>query len=286
MSNMRIAVAGSEGFVGKHVCEQLEKDEHEIVRIDLTRGFDLSNPDVIDTIPRVDCFIHLANLVYVPGSYEKPALYYRVNYMTTLNALEVCRRDKARLVYISSYVYGTPQYLPVDENHPICPFNPYAQTKVVCEKLCEGYHRDFGVKISVVRPFNIYGVGQKGLLLIPEIIGQLKEGKEEIQLKAASPRRDYINVVDVASAICSCAMSDEDYGIYNACSGESVSVKEITEIINRNLKHKVKFFFSASDRPNEVDETRGTCRRLESIGWKRSIDFEEGMREIIKAENL
>lgn len=286
MSNMRIAVAGSEGFVGKHVCEQLEKDEHEIVRIDLTRGFDLSNPDVIDTIPRVDCFIHLANLVYVPGSYEKPALYYRVNYMTTLNALEVCRRDKARLVYISSYVYGTPQYLPVDENHPICPFNPYAQTKVICEKLCEGYHRDFGVKISVVRPFNIYGVGQKGLLLIPEIIGQLKEGKEEIQLKAASPRRDYINVVDVASAICSCAMGDEDYGIYNACSGESVSVKEITEIINRNLKHKVKFFFSASDRPNEVDETRGTCRRLESIGWKRSIDFEEGMREIIKAENL
>lgn len=283
---MVFAVAGSEGFVGKEVCKQLEADGHEIVRIDLTQGFDLSDPGVIESIPAVDCFIHLANLVYVPGSYEKPALYYRVNYMTTLNALEVCRKYNARLVYISSYVYGPPQYLPVDENHPVCPFNPYAQTKVICEKLCEGYHRDFGVKISVVRPFNIYGVGQKGMLLIPEIIGQLKEGKDTIQLKAASPRRDYINVIDVARAICTCAMSDEEYGVYNACSGESVSVKEITEIINRNLNKKVDFAFSASDRPNEVDESRGSCKKLKSIGWQPSITFEEGIKAILESENL
>lgn len=283
---MRIAVAGSDGFVGKHVCSQLEKEGHEIVRIDLTQGFDLSDPMAVESIPKIDCFIHLANLVYVPGSYEKPGLYYRVNYMTTLNALEVCHKYKAKLVYVSSYIYGHPQYLPVDENHPVCPFNPYAQTKAICEKLCDGYHRDFGVKISIVRPFNIYGVGQKGMLLIPEIIGQLKEGKEEIQLKSASPRRDYINVIDVASAICTCALSEEEYGVYNACSGESVSVREITEIINRNLKHRVIFSFSASDRPNEVDETRGSCKRLESIGWRKTISFEDGIREIIKEENL
>lgn len=283
---MKIAVAGSEGFVGKEVCIQLESGGHEIVKIDITQGFDLSDPKVIDSIPAVDCFIHLANLVYVPASYENPALFYRVNYMTTLNALEVCRRDKARLVYISSYVYGPPQYLPVDEKHPMNPFNPYAQTKVICEKLCEGYHRDFGVKISVLRPFNIYGVGQKGMLLIPEIIGQLKAGKEQIQLKAASPRRDYINVIDVASAICTCAMSGEEYGVYNTCSGESISVKEITEIINRNLKQKVEFVFSTSDRPNEVDESRGSCEKLNSIGWKPSISFEEGIRAILKTENL
>lgn len=283
---MVFAVAGSDGFLGKHVCSLLEQAGHDLLRIDITQGFDLSDPEAVERVPEVDCFIHLANLVYVPGSYENPALYYRINYMTTLNALEVCRKYNARLIYISSYVYGPPQYLPVDEKHPINPFNPYAQTKVICEKLCEGYHRDFGVKISIVRPFNIYGVGQKGMLLIPEIISQLKEGKEEIQLKAESPRRDYINVVDVASAICTCAMSDEDYGVYNACSGESVSVKDITEIINRNLKHKVRFSFSASDRPNEVDETRGSCERLESIGWKKSIGFEDGIREILKEENL
>ena len=283
---MVFAVAGSDGFLGKHVCSLLEQAGHDLLRIDISQGFDLSDPEAVERVPKVDCFIHLANLVYVPGSYENPALYYRINYMTTLNALEVCRKYNARLIYISSYVYGPPQYLPVDEKHPMNPFNPYAQTKVICEKLCEGYHRDFGVKISIVRPFNIYGVGQKGMLLIPEIISQLKEGKEEIQLKAESPRRDYINVVDVASAICICAMSDEDYGVYNACSGKSVSVKEITEIINRNLKHKVKFTFSASDRPNEVDETRGSCVKLKALGWKPSIDFEEGVQQILKSENL
>lgn len=283
---MKIAVAGSDGFLGKHVCEQLEHAGHEILRIDISQGFDLSLPQASDQIPEVKCFIHLANLVFVPGSYEKPALYYRVNYMTTLNALEVCRKYMAKMVYISSYVYGPPQYLPVDENHPICPFNPYAQTKVICEKLCEGYHRDFDVKVSVVRPFNIYGVGQKGKLLIPEIIGQLKEGKEEIQLKASSPRRDYINVVDVAKAICACAMSEEEYGVYNACSGESVSVKEITEIINKHLQKKVHFSFSASDRPNEVDESRGSCEKMKALGWEPSISFEGGIIDILRAENL
>lgn len=283
---MVLAVAGSEGFVGKEVCKQLEAGGHEIVKIDITQGFDLSDPTVIDSIPAVDCFIHLANLVYVPASYENPALFYRVNYMTTLNALEVCRKYKARLVYISSYIYGPPQYLPVDEKHPMNPFNPYAQTKVICEKLCEGYHRDFGVKVSVIRPFNLYGLGQKGKLLIPEIIGQLKEGKTEIQLKAASPRRDYINVVDVARAICMCAKSDEEYEAYNVCSGQSVSVREITEIINKYLQNKVTFKFSVSDRPNEVDESRGSCEKLMALGWKPSISFEEGIRAIVESENL
>lgn len=283
---MKIAVSGSDGFIGKNVCLLLEQNGHEVIKIDLSQGFDLSNPNAVDKIPEVECFIHLANLVYVPGSYDNPALYYRVNYMTTLNALEVCRKYNARLVYISSYVYGSPQYLPVDEKHPVCPFNPYAQTKVICEKLCEGYHRDFGVKVSVVRPFNLYGMGQKGMLLIPEIIGQLREGKEEIQLKAASPRRDYVNVIDVARAICACAMCDEEYGVFNICSGESVSVRDITEIINRHLKKKVIFTFSTSDRPNEVDETRGSCEKLRALGWAPSISFEEGIKAILESENL
>lgn len=283
---MRFVVSGSEGFVGRNVCSQLKAAGHEITPIDVSNGIDLCDAAVVNQIPQIDCFIHLANLVFVPASYADPAKFYRVNYLTTLNALEVCRKWNARLVYISSYVYGPPQYLPVDENHPICPFNPYAQTKVVCEKMCEGYHRDFGVPVSIVRPFNIYGVGQQGKLLIPEIIGQLKEGNTVIQLKASSPRRDYINVVDVARAILTCAMSNEPFGAYNACSGESVSVKEITEIINRNLRHKVVFRFAASDRPNEVDESRGSCEKLKSLGWNPSIGFEEGIKEILKSENL
>ena len=283
---MKIAVAGSDGFVGTHVCAQLEKLGHHIIRIDISQGLDLCDRGIIERFQQLDCFIHLANLVYVPASYEDPERFYRINYLTTLNALEICRKHNARLVYASSYIYGSPQYLPVDESHPVCPFNPYAQTKVICEKLCEGYHRDFKVKVSVLRPFNIYGVGQKGLLLIPEIIGQLKEGKKKILLKASSPRRDYVNVNDVAGAFVTCINDPNDYGVYNVCSGKSVSVKEITEIINEQLKRKVEFVFAESDRPNEVNETRGSCKKLESIGWKHTVPFKEGIAQILKSENL
>lgn len=284
---MIFAVSGSEGFVGKHVCDLLISKGHSIIKIDITQGLDLCDFSIVNKITKFDCFIHLANLLYVPASYEEPAKFYKVNYLTSLNALELCRKYEARLVYISSYIYGSPQFLPINENHPVCPFNPYAQTKVICEKLCEGYHRDFGVSISVVRPFNLYGIGQKGKLLIPEIFSQLKEGKKLIHLKAASPRRDYVNVRDLARAIVACAFDPSSYEVYNVCSGESLSVLEITEIINRNLKDKVEFIFSESDRPHEVDETRGSYDRLRLfLGWKPSISFDEGIREIIKAENL
>ena len=283
---MRIVVAGSDGFVGQYVCRLLEEAGHSIIKIDLNLGYDLSDNAIVEKIGPIDYFIHLANLVFVPGSYQEPERYYRINYLTTLNALEICRKYDARLIYASSYIYGQPQYLPVDEDHPLCPFNPYAQTKAICEKLCEGYDRDFKVKVSILRPFNIYGVGQKGMLLIPEIIGQLKEGKKQIQLKAATPRRDYVNVKDVAKAFVACVQDNSDYGVYNVCTGESISVKEITEIINKHLKKKVEFLFSESDRPNEVDETKGSCKKLEKLGWGPSMSFEEGIIEILKAENL
>lgn len=283
---MRIAVAGSDGFVGRHVCSQLKSEGHDVIELDINHGIDLCNRELINKVGVVDCFIHLANLVYVPASYEDPEKYYRINYLTTLNALEICRKNNARLIYASSYIYGSPKYLPVDENHPVCPFNPYAQTKVICEKLCEGYYRDFNIKVSILRPFNLYGVGQKGMLLIPEIVNQLKEGKSMIRLKAASPRRDYVNIIDVAAAFVACVNDSNDFNIYNVCSGYSFSVKEITEIINKNLKNKVEFIFAESDRPNEVNETRGSYERLKTLGWQPTISFEEGIIQILKAEGL
>lgn len=284
---MKVAVSGSAGFVGQNVCRLLRQEGHEVYEIDIVTGFDLCNKEVVAQIPHIDSFIHLANLVYVPASYQEPEKFYRVNYLTTLNALEVCRKFKSRMIYVSSYVYGTPRFLPVSEDHPVCPFNPYAQTKVICEFLCEGYHRDFGVNISVIRPFNLYGAGQTGRLLIPEIFSQIKNGDKIIKLKASSPRRDYVNVKDFAKALVACIDDRTGYSIYNVCSGSSVSVLEITEIINKYLKNKVQFEFSDSDRPNEVDETLGSYEKLKGhLGWTPSMSFDEGIKEIIESEGL
>jgi UDP-glucose 4-epimerase len=284
---MIVAVAGSDGFVGKHVCGLLKTKGYSIVELDIKNGIDLCDMSNLRSIPKFDCLIHLANLVYVPASYQNPELFYRVNYLTTLNTLELCRKYNARLIYISSYIYGTPRYLPIDEEHPVVPFNPYAQTKVICENLCQGYMRDFGVKISVLRPFNIFGDGQQGKLLIPEIFSQIKEGKTVINLKSASPKRDYVNVKDVALAILACLNDISDYSLYNICSGTSISVEEITQIINRNMNRKVVFSFAESDRKKEIDETMGSYKKINrELGWKPSMIFEEGILEIINSEKL
>ena len=125
-----------------------------------------------------------------------------------------------------------------------------------------------------------------GSLLIPEIFSQLKDGKKLIQLKSASPRRDYVNVRDVANAFVACINDTNNYNVYNVCSENSVSVRELTEIINRHLRVKVEFLFSESDRPNEVNETLGSCKKLESLGWSNTLTIEEGIVEIIKSEGL
>ena len=252
-----------------------------VTQLDITNGVDVCDSSQLESVPEFDCLVHLANLVYVPDSYRFPEKFYRINYLSTLNALELCRKYSAHLIYLSSYIYGQPQYLPVDEKHRQNPFNPYAQTKCICESLCQGYHRDFGLDVTILRPFNIYGKGQKGNQLIPEIVKQIQEGKTVINLRSSTPRRDYVNVRDVASAIFAAFNDTRGCNVYNVCSNRSLSVKEITEIINNSINNKVQFEFSESDRPNEVDETVGSYEKIhDSLGWTPKISFEDGIREI------
>ena len=285
----KVVIAGAAGFVGKNLVDLLvsRSDCYELIFIDISNGVDLTDREQISQIGSFDVFVHLANLSYVPDSFVRPEQFYRVNFLTTLNALELCRIYQARLVYISSYIYGTPEYLPVDEKHPVSPFNPYAQSKFICESLCEGYYRDFGVVSTILRPFNIYGAGQYGKLLIPEIVSQLKAGNI-INLKDPNPRRDYVNVKDVVRAI---EMSIEHKFTtlekFNVCSGVSYSVKELSEMFKSLMGNKVEFTFSVSDRKNEVNETKGSYEKLyKATGWKPSIEILDGLSDILIFENM
>ena len=157
---MKILVTGFSGFIGTYLVEKLKQYNHELILLDISNGVDICDWKQIKQYNNIDVIIHLANLSFVPASYSDPQNFYTTNYLSTLNMLELCRKNNARLIFFSSYVYGQPQYQPIDEVHPIQAFNPYAQTKVICESLCEGYFRDFGVPITIFRPFNIYGIGQ------------------------------------------------------------------------------------------------------------------------------
>jgi len=196
---MKVLITGFSGFIGSYLQKRLNQTKHELVLIDLVNGFDICVWQQVMNLKDIDVIIHLANLSFVPDSYEQPKKFYETNYLSTLNMLELCRLNGSKMIFFSSYVYGHPQYQPINEDHPIQPFNPYAQTKVICESLCEGYNRDFNVPVTIFRPFNIYGKGQNPDFLIPSILQQAQKGK--IVVKDDRPKRDYIHVEDIVEAI-------------------------------------------------------------------------------------
>jgi len=287
---MVVAVSGSKGFFGKTFTTLLkEKGGFNIVELDISEGIDLSDRQFSDGIQKFDYFVHFANLSFVPHSFENPYDFYNTNFSTTLNALELCRKYSAKFIYISSYVYGNPEYLPVDEKHPIVAFNPYAQSKVICEQLCEGYHRDFDVDVTIFRPFNLYGFGQKNLI-IAEIVEQIKQGKKSINLRNSKPRRDYVNVTDATEALfLAVAKEIKGFNIFNIASNKSYSVKEMTEIFEKYLEGmNISFTFDNNEiRRNEVYETRGSYQNAQEVlGWNPKISFESGIKEILIKEQL
>ncbi len=281
---MKILITGYSGFIGSYLLKKLQQTDHELLLADIANGTDICDWEQVKKFNDVDVIVHLANLSFVPASYEQPKRFYETNYLSTLNMLELCRINGARLIFFSSYMYGHPQYQPIDENHPIQAFNPYSQTKVICESLCEGYNRDFKVPITIFRPFNIYGSGQNPDFLVPSIIQQAKAGK--IVIKDDRPKRDYIHVEDIIDAVMtSIEIKSEDSMLrkYNLGTGISHSVKEIVEMVQGLFETKIEYLCTHEIRPNDVLDTVADITKIETeLNWKPKISIQEGLRRMVK----
>ena len=282
---MRIIVTGSKGFVGSKLVPGLKQNNHDVVELDISEGNDITDWDQLKSNSHFDCVIHLACLTYVPDSYEIPKDFYRVNILGTLNMLELCRLNNAKMIFASSYVYGVPDYLPIDENHPVKAFNPYAQSKLIGEQLCQGYHRDFNVPVIIFRPFNIYGKNQKEDFLIPSILKQASSGT--VLLKDSRPKRDYIYIDDIVDAyIIAIERKLNDFEVYNLGTGQSHSIEIITELVQKYFKRKLNVLFTNEYRENEVLNTVADVSKAEKVlQWKPKVLLEEGIRRIILQES-
>ena len=163
-----VLITGGSGFIGKNLFESLKRLNFEVLSIKGKDYTDLTDEKEIHKLPKFDIIIHLAAFNYVPSSFENPINCYKNNINSTLNILEKTKNDKSSLIFFSSYIYGRPKYLPIDEEHPREALNPYTQSKIICEDLCISYNRDYKIPITIFRPFNIYGPFQKPIFLIPK----------------------------------------------------------------------------------------------------------------------
>ena len=277
-----IAITGSSGFIGTWLIKSLNKEEYKVIEFDKTNGIDLCSWSDISHFTNIDVIIHLAAKSFVPDSFINPQDFFYNNYISTLNILELAKKNNSKVIFFSSYLYGNPHYLPIDELHPISPHNPYAQSKLICENLCEGYNRDFGIPIIIFRPFNIYGPNQNYQFLIPNILNQLKKGN--ITLKDPRPKRDYIYISDVVNAIIKAIYFDKNsFDIYNLGTGISYSVKELADLILENIYKSHKLVFTNEFRKGDVMDTIADISKAKNtFEWYPKVSLEEGIVKIIR----
>lgn len=282
----KILVTGHNGFLGSNLVKELVKLDAKVLTLNDNHGrVDLREWHKIwDLLKKedVDYIYHLAAETYVPYSYQNPRKVYEVNISGTLNILELARRKGVgRTIYTSSYVYGTPRYLPIDEEHPIEPSNPYSRSKILSEKLLEAYYHDFGLKFVVLRPFNIYGRDQSPKFVIPSIIKQLEKGK--IVLKDHRPRRDFIHVQDVVNALVKALESKKDYDTFNIGYGKSYSVQEIADKIINLYGKPVTVHYLEQRRRNEIMDTVADISKAKDVlGWRPNIDIDRGLLDVLE----
>lgn len=263
MENKKLLVTGSTGFVGKHLVLELKKQGYEIFAFAHSPEDDICDKNAFDKFKSqgISTVFHLAGKTFVPQSWENPGCFYEINTFGTQNVLDFCRETGASMIYVSAYVYGIPQYLPIDEKHPVNPNNPYAHSKYLAEELCRFYSENFGVKTTILRPFNLYGDGQRENFLIPSILKQLNE-KNEITVNDLEPKRDYLHINDFVNACILTVNAKEKFKIYNVGSGFSFSVKDIIEIIEKIRGKEIDYMCLNQKRKSEIPDTRSNCTLL------------------------
>lgn len=228
---------------------------------------------------------HLAGKTFVPDSWADPQAFCQTNVLGTINALELCRKNRIPMTYVSAYVYGHPDRLPIAESSVIRPSNPYALTKRLAEEACEFYASAYDLPVITIRPFNVYGIGQTEIFLIPAIINQVLDAGEKIVVKDLAPRRDYVYLEDLVTALLATLDKPGGYRVYNIGSGISLGVQEVIDVIQDIAGTQKKIVCDNATRTNELmDVVADISKAGNELGWHPRFSFHTGIENIIRSE--
>jgi NAD dependent epimerase/dehydratase len=303
----KVLITGSDGFIGSHLAERLvelgasvramvlynsfnswgwldrveqDKREHlEIVAADIRDPYRIQ--DLMNT---VEIVFHLAALIAIPYSYRSPDSYIDTNVKGTVNVLQAAKHcGVKRVIHTStSEVYGTAQFVPITEEHPLVGQSPYAASKIAADQFAVSFHRSFDLPVTIVRPFNTYGPRQSARAIIPTVITQALSGKKVIHIGNTRPTRDFTYVTDTAEGLIKAAEHEEAIGkTLNLGSNSEISIGALVDKIRNLMDNSFETGFDESRlRPerSEVDRLRSDNGRAKAlIQWQPSIPLEQGL---------
>jgi NAD dependent epimerase/dehydratase len=304
-----ILITGADGFIGSHLVELLVIKGYEVKALSQYNSFnnwgwledvnckdkievltgDIRDPHYCKHITKdVSIIFHLAALIAIPYSYIAPDSYVDTNIKGTLNICQAAKENgNIRVIHTStSEVYGTAQYVPIDENHPIQPQSPYSATKIAADAMAMSFYNAFELPLTIARPFNTYGPRQSARAVIPTIITQIANGAKEIKLGDVTPTRDFNFVEDTCRGLVALAEEDKTIGeTVNIGSNFEISIADTLNIIKELMNSNVKFITDKQRiRPEKSEVFRLWCdnSKIEELtGFKPKIDIRQGLKKTI-----
>jgi NAD dependent epimerase/dehydratase len=308
MAGRLILVTGADGFIGSHLTEGLVRQGHKVRAFVLYNSFnswgwlDHCAPDVKDqfevftgdirdphgvkeAMKGCDAVLHLAALIAIPFSYHSPDTYVDTNVKGTLNVLQAARElGVKRVIHTStSEVYGTAQFVPITEAHPLQGQSPYSATKIAADQLAYSFYASFGLPVVIARPFNTYGPRQSARAVIPTIITQIAHGKRQIRLGAVSPTRDFSYVQDTVAGFIAVLNSEQGLGeVVNFGSHFEISVGDTARLIAEAMHADIEIITDeARLRPENSEVERlwaDNSKAKQLFGWQPSYGGRDGFK--------
>ncbi|TPQ25225.1 NAD-dependent 4,6-dehydratase LegB [Methylomonas koyamae] len=314
----KVLVTGADGFIGSHLTEMLAARGCEVRALAQYNSFnswgwlddaackhdievvcgDVRDPAFCRSICQgVDTVFHLAALIAIPYSYVAPDSYVDTNIRGTLNICQAARdAGVGRVIHTStSEVYGTAQYVPIDEKHPLQPQSPYSASKIAADAMAMSFFNAFNLPLTIARPFNTYGPRQSARAVIPTIISQIAAGKKQIQLGDVTPTRDFNYVEDTCRGFIALAESDKTIGeTVNIGSNFEISVGDTLNLIKAIMVSDVEFLVDEQRlRPEKSEVNRLWCdnSKIRALtGFNPEVSLEDGLRRTVdwfcRSENL
>ena len=301
-----VLVTGADGFIGSHLVELLHSKGFQVKALSQYNSFnnwgwlervtckddieiisgDIRDPFFCKSITKgVDAIFHLAALIAIPYSYVAPQSYVETNITGTLNICQAALDNNvSRVIHTStSEVYGTAQYVPINEAHPLQAQSPYSASKIGADAMAMSYYNAFDLPVTIARPFNTYGPRQSARAVIPTIISQMAAGKKQIKLGDTTPTRDFNYVLDTCGGLLSLLESDKTLGkTINLGSNHEISIADLFHLIKKVMHSDVELVTDEVRlRPEKSEVFRLWCdnSQLQALtGYQPQYSLEQGLK--------